>query len=114
LLEELTVGHAEQQASVSIVDGVIVDVDAVGKSGATLAVEDGFVVAGNYFRDRNIVAALHHATGNARGIDGRVAGGYEKDADEIACIMGATDEIDLAVRRKDGLENEALASSSHS
>lgn len=51
----------------------------------------------------------YDALGNALGIDGGMARGHEEQAYDVACLMGAADEIDLALRREDGLEDEAPA-----
>ena len=64
LLEESAVGHAEKQTSVNIIYGVVVNIHAVGKGDTSLAVEDGFVVARNDFRDGDIVTALHNSLSN--------------------------------------------------
>ena len=38
---------------------------------------DGLVVARDDLGNRHVVTAFHHPSGNARGIDGRMIGGYD-------------------------------------
>ena len=44
-LEELAVGHAEEQAGLGVVNGVVVDIDPVSEQCYTLAVEYRLLVA---------------------------------------------------------------------
>ena len=47
LFEKLAIGHAEQQTGICIIDGVIIDIHTVGQSRATLAIDNGLLIAGD-------------------------------------------------------------------
>ena len=53
-LKRFAIGHAEQQASLSIIHGVIVDVHTVGNGRNTLAVEYRLLIARDNFGNRHI------------------------------------------------------------
>ena len=108
-LEDFSVHHPEQQTGFLIVNGIVVDISAVNNLADAAAVEDRLVVAGDDLGDGHVVTALHHPSGNARGIDGGVACGYEEETDEESCIVGTADVVELVVCRKDSLEYQALA-----
>ena len=76
-LEDFSVHHPEQQTVFLIVNGIVVDISAVNNLADAAAVEDRLVVAGDDLGDGHVVTALHHPSGNARGIDGRMIGGYD-------------------------------------
>lgn len=77
LLEHFTVNHAEKQTRLLVINGVVINISSIYKTAHSLAIKDGLVVAGNNFGDRHIMTAFHHPSGNARGIDGRMIGGYD-------------------------------------
>ena len=72
-LEWPSVGHAEQQASLGIVNGVIVNIHTVSNSRHALAVEYRLLVARDNLVNRYVVAAFHHSLGNTRSIDSGVS-----------------------------------------
>ena len=106
LLEQRTISHAEEKLGFCVVNGVILYINVVCKCCTALAVQNGLIVTRNNFCDGNIMTAFHDSLSNACSIDGRVVGGYKKKTDEITSFVGTTDEIDLAIRGKDGLKNE--------
>ena len=76
LLKQLTIGHAEQESGISIVDRVVVDVNTISQDSAALTVEDRFVVAGDDLSNGYIMATLHDTLSNTGSIDGWMTCGY--------------------------------------
>ena len=54
------------------------------------------------------MTTFHHASGNTRGVDGRVICGNEEKANKETRFVGTTDIINLVVSRKNGLEYQAF------
>ena len=69
-----TVRESEKDASLLAVDGVVVDIDAVGNAGGYLTIDDGLLVTGDNFGNRDIVAAFHHTSGDTGGVNHRRLG----------------------------------------
>ena len=49
LLEQLTVGHAEEQTCFGVIYGVVINIDAVSNGCDALAVENGLLIARDNF-----------------------------------------------------------------
>ena len=107
-LEHFSVHHPKQQSGFLIVYGIVVDVGTVSNLTDAAAVKEGFVVAGDNLCDGHVVTTFHHPTGNARGIDGRMACSYEEETDEEASLVGTTDIVKFVVSRKNSLEYQAF------
>lgn len=56
------IGKTKEDASLMTVDRVVVDIDPVGNAGSHLAIDDGFLLAGDNLYDRNIMSALQDRT----------------------------------------------------
>ena len=108
LFEHLPVNHAEKQTRLLIINGVVINISSVDKAAYSLAIKNGFVVAGNNFGDRNVVTTFHYTSGNTRSIDGRMIGGYEKESNKESRLMGTTNVVNLIISRKNGLKDQAF------
>ena len=69
LFKYRSINHPEKQTCLLIINGVVINIRAVYETAHTLTVKDRLIVA-------HIMAAFHHPSGNARGVDGRMICGY--------------------------------------
>ena len=80
-LEEVTIGHAKEQAGLNVFHRVVVNIYAVDQGNTTLAINYRFLIAGNNFGNGNIVTSLHYTLSNTRGVDGRMIRGHKEQDD---------------------------------
>ncbi len=72
LLEYFSIDHTEKQTCLLVINGVVINISSINEIAHSLTIKDRLIIAGNNFSYRHIVTAFHHASGNARGVDGRV------------------------------------------
>lgn len=106
--EHLPINHAEEQACLLIVNGIIIDICSVSNQTYAPAVEDRLVVTRNNLGNGYIVTALHHTTSDTRGIDGWMISGNKEYADEEACLMSTTDVVKFVICREDSLKYQTF------
>lgn len=97
--DNCAIGKTEEDARLTTIDRIVINIDSVSNTGGHLAIDDGFLITGYYLGNRNIMTAFHHPPGNTSSVDHRRFGADKEQANEEACLLCPTDEVQFVIGR---------------